>query len=268
MSSQYISALLMIAPTLPQGLSLELEGTIGSRPYIEMTLALMKQFGVAHRWEGQTIHVAPQPYRGGTYRIESDWSGASYWYSLVALAESGSLTLLGLREHSLQGDAVIAQIMAPLGVRTTFHAEGATLTKIPPKTDEPFSFDFAHCPDLAQTVSVVCAALGIEAHLTGLASLRIKETDRIAALEQELGKMGVSVRIAGDDALHIPATPFNLPPRTRFATYEDHRMAMAFAPLATRQHICIENPDVVHKSYPSFWAHLQQVGVGCEEQAG
>ncbi len=259
-SSQYISALLMIAPILPDGLTLTLEGEIGSRPYIKMTLSLMEFFGINYTWEGNIIHIASQSYKAASYTIESDWSGASYWYSLVALAESGSLTLRGLRAQSLQGDSAIVDIMDTLGVATHFNEKGAQLTK--KDYAQAFTYDFTHCPDLAQTVAVVCAAKNIHAKLTGLQSLRIKETDRITAIQTELQRIGISVNVFGDDTIEIlSGNSLHIPTSTVFNTYDDHRMAMAFAPLATLASITIESPDVVNKSYPSFWAHLAMAGI-------
>jgi 3-phosphoshikimate 1-carboxyvinyltransferase len=256
-SSQYISALLMVAPLFPQGLNIELEGRIGSRPYILMTLSLMKHFGVQGTFNGTSIVIPPQTYKANQYTIESDWSGASYWYSLVALAKEATVELKGLRQTSFQGDSVIATIMEHLGVRTTFVADEVILTK----TDrvEPFRFDFTDCPDLAQTIAVVAATKGIAAEMTGLESLRIKETDRIAALQQELRKVGGDLEDKGNGLFQVvPAR--NIVGKPTFQTYEDHRMAMAFAPLALITPIIIEEPGVVRKSYPGFWQDLTQLG--------
>ncbi len=257
-SSQYISALLMVAPTLPQGLALTLTGKVGSRPYIEMTLQLMKRFGARYQWEGNTITVAPQPYGTAAYTIESDWSGASYWYSMVALAQQGTLKLKGLRKESLQGDISIASMMEPLGVQSTFEADGVLLTKGPAQPST--HIDFSDSPDLAQTVAVTCAAKGITCTMTGLESLRIKETDRIAALQTELAKVGATFEEAnGQWTLQPPTTP--LPQQVSIDTYDDHRMAMAFAPLATRCAVLVHEPAVVKKSYPSFWDDVALAGI-------
>ncbi|PWJ44956.1 3-phosphoshikimate 1-carboxyvinyltransferase [Sediminitomix flava] len=257
-SSQYISALLMIAPTLPKGLKIQLTGEVASRPYIEMTLQLMDMFGISYNWsDSNCISIAPQEYQENAYTIESDWSGASYWYSIVALAKEAKIKLLNLRDNSLQGDRAIVEIMEQLGVSSTFDNEGVVLQKIEAK--ESFDYDFTHCPDLAQTIAVVCAALGIEGRLRGLKSLRIKETDRIAAIETELQKMGIAVEVFGDDEIVVKSGTIQLD-GARVDTYEDHRMAMAFAPLALLHSVEIEEPDVVQKSYPIFWDHLKQVG--------
>ena len=259
-SSQYISALLMIAPTLEDGLELSLTGKIGSRPYVQMTLGLMERFGIEHRWDASNvIHVASQSYRAGEYTIESDWSGASYWYSVVALADEATVKLRGLRQDSLQGDSVIVDIMNPLGVRTQFEDDGVVLTK--KESALTFTQDFSDCPDLAQTVAVVCAAKGISATLTGLESLRIKETDRIVALQNELSKIGATLEESDNVGKVIPPPTGGLASAATFATYEDHRMAMAFAPLIMNMDVTIEDPDVVNKSYPRFWEDLAKAGI-------
>lgn len=257
-SSQYISAVLMIAPILPLGLELELEGKVGSRTYIEMTLELMAQFGIVYSWDGNTIKISPQPYRATHFAVESDWSGASYWFSLLACADSGSFFLNGLKEKSLQGDAAIVEIMAQLGIRSTFQEGGLLLEK--QGVTGLKSWDFTHCPDLAQTVAVTCAILGQNAVFTGLESLRIKETDRIYALQEELAKFNAELReISSDTFQVIPSV--TMPRRVQIQTYEDHRMAMAFMPLVTKTELWIEDPEVVNKSYPSFWKQVEQAGI-------
>ena len=262
-SSQYISALLMIAPTLTDGLELSLTGKVGSRPYIEMTLALMHHFGIEHRWnENNLIRIDPQPYRAGTYTIESDWSGASYWYSLVALADDARVKLLGLRQPSWQGDSAIVGIMDQLGVATAFEEGGVVLSK--KAAADTITQDFSDCPDLAQTVAVVCAAKTIPATLSGLESLRIKETDRVAALQNELAKIGATLEEEGGRGKIVPSANNYAGRELKFATYEDHRMAMAFAPLAVKTAVTIEDPAVVNKSYPRFWDDLVKAGVTTE----
>ncbi|MCC9168517.1 3-phosphoshikimate 1-carboxyvinyltransferase [Pontibacter harenae] len=256
-SSQYISALLMIAPLLPEGLELELEGKIGSRPYIEMTLSLMKHFGVTADFVENTITVKPQKYKAATFHVESDWSAASYWYSLVALAREADITLLGLREQSFQGDRAIVEIMNKLGVYSSFTEEGVKLTK--KHVDRKVSYDFSDCPDLAQTIVALCAGLGVTLELTGLESLRIKETDRIQALQIEVLAMNSSLE-------EISPGVFRLTPglmtkqELNFRTYQDHRMAMAFAPIALLEPVQIQEPSVVRKSYPRYWEDLEKVG--------
>lgn len=289
-SSQYISALLMIAPTLPEGITLELTGEIGSRPYIEMTLQQMVAFGATFKadWSAKTIHVPAQQYIPTHYQVESDWSGASYWYSVVALAENAEVELLGLKENSLQGDSAIVQIMENMGVKSTFTQGGVLLTKIPAK--EAFEWDFTDCPDLAQTVAACAVAKGITVTMTGVESLKIKETDRIAALQAELPKIGgelvevvesVKYKVqkargkgqgakgkgqeinSSLDTLHAPHDTLHASLDTQslplIDTYDDHRMAMAFAPVGMIHPIIISEPHVVAKSYPSFWEDLKKV---------
>ena len=256
-SSQYISALLMVAPLFPEGLTLALQGKIGSRPYIQMTLALMRHFGVESTFAGNTITVPAQKYGRAIYTIESDWSGASYWYSMVALAQEAQVELKGLRAQSFQGDSAIVDIMLNIGVATTFTAQGVLLSKT--STHQNFAYDFSDCPDLAQTVAVVCAAKGIAADMSGLESLRIKETDRIAALQNELRKIGGDLEDRGAGVFRVkPAAALSGMPV--FETYEDHRMAMALAPLALLTKIQIKEPQVVRKSYPRYWENLAAMG--------
>jgi 3-phosphoshikimate 1-carboxyvinyltransferase len=258
-SSQYISAILMNAPLFENGLILALEGKIASRPYLEMTLQLMKHFGVQSEWKANEIHIAPhQQYNTQRYSIESDWSGASYWYSIAALgAEGTEIEVLGLKADSLQGDSVLVNIMEPLGVKSTFNERGVVLTKIPHQQE--VKIDFSDCPDIAQTLSVVAAAKHINLTLTGLESLRIKETDRILAIQQELRKFGADMKALEEDLFIIEHQNFNVNNQL-VDTYDDHRMAMAFAPLALIGKVRIENPDVVNKSYPSYWDDLSIAG--------
>jgi len=249
-SSQYISALLLIGPFLPMGLNLTLLGDVASKPYIHMTLEWMSRFGLRVEETAAGYAVAPQTAQGGRYAIESDWSGAGYWYSLMALAGEGELELMHLRESSLQGDRALADLFVPLGVQSRFEADRVILTP-GPRADH-FAADFTHIPDQAQTFAVCCAGLGIPARLTGLKSLRIKETDRIAALETELAKFGCAARVEGDEAMDLPGGPLDVSGQC-VQTYDDHRMAMAFAPLAALGPLSLDDPDVVAKSYPGFW---------------
>lgn len=254
-SSQYISALLMIAPVLPEGLKLELLGRIGSRPYINMTIDLMEHFGVKASYSENNIKVASQKYLAKDITVEPDWSGASYWYSFIALCKKGTLLLKNVEEFSIQGDRIIVDIMADLGVKTEFKPEGALLTKSNAK--QRVSFDFTDCPDLAQTIAVVCAAKGIECEMVGLESLKIKETDRVAALSKELTKIGAKL-IEEENKWHvIPAN--ELAEKVEIDTYEDHRMAMAFAPLSTLMEVTINDPDVVNKSFPNYWEEVAKI---------
>jgi 3-phosphoshikimate 1-carboxyvinyltransferase len=256
-SSQYISALLMIAPLLPDGLILELEGKIGSRPYIEMTLSLMLHFGISATFEGNTIVVANQNYKPDTFAVEPDWSAASYWYSMVALAKEADITLNGLRENSFQGDRAIVDIMSRLGVYTEFTETGIRLTK--KHCEKKVAFDFTNCPDLAQTIVALCAGLGVTLEMTGLESLRIKETDRIQALQIEVLSMGASLDEMTPGVFRMEPAILTKRELT-FRTYQDHRMAMAFAPIALLEPVQIQEPSVVRKSYPRFWEDMEKVG--------
>jgi 3-phosphoshikimate 1-carboxyvinyltransferase len=262
-SSQYISALLMLAPTLPQGLTIHLKGKVVSRPYIEMTLNLMEYFGVHHSWAQNTITVHPQAYQPRPFVVEADWSAASYYYSMAAFAEQVDLQLDGLFENSLQGDAVLAEMMTAFGIKTTFNETGVHLSKSGHTRPALFEWDFLKCPDLAQTLAVTCAGTGVSGQFTGLETLRIKETDRIQALQNELAKVEVSFDPMPSKhdyystlgQVNLPAV--NIPV---FDTYEDHRMAMAFAPLGMLGPIKINEPMVVEKSYPQYWKDLQSLG--------
>ncbi len=266
-SSQFITALLLIAPTLPKGLILTLEGNIVSRPYIEMTLALLQYFGVSHTWEDNTISIAPQKYQGRDFTVESDWSAASYYFTIAAFADELDLQLIGLQENSLQGDSVIVEMMESFGVTTTFENDGLRLTKSGEQNAELLEWDFLRCPDIAQTLAVACAGVGMQGLFSGLETLRVKETDRIAALQQELGKINSYFSALPKRFSRKSSKEFftveekahweNAP---TFATYEDHRMAMAFAPLAMLAPIQVEHPQVVEKSYPAFWEDLKSLG--------
>jgi 3-phosphoshikimate 1-carboxyvinyltransferase len=264
-SSQYISAILMISPTLEKGLTLTLTGKIGSQPYINMTLGIMKHFGIDSKFEKNIIYIPRQTYRDATFNVDPDWSGASYWYSMVALAEDAGIFLKGFSLPSYQGDSKIKDIMSDLGVASEFKDNGLQLSKSSHK--EKVKIDFSDIPDLAQTVAVVCSAKGIYAQMIGLESLRIKETDRIAALQHELLKLNSRLieKKPGEWEL-IPARQGTFPDRLLFSTYDDHRMAMALAPLATMADLQIEDPSVVQKSYPTFWDDLARAGFQIEFQ--
>ncbi|GAB3197781.1 3-phosphoshikimate 1-carboxyvinyltransferase [Pontibacter aydingkolensis] len=256
-SSQYISALLMIAPLLPDGLALELEGKIGSKPYIDMTLSIMRHFGAEATFKGNTITVPHQKYKPASFHVESDWSAASYWYSMVALAKEADVTLLGPKENSFQGDSAVADIMQHLGVYTTFTSEGVNLIK--KRHEKHLLYDFSDCPDLAQTVVALSAALGVTLEMTGLESLRIKETDRIQALQIELLGMGSRMEEVTPGVFRVQ--PGIITKKSlNFRTYQDHRMAMAFAPLSLLAPVEIQEPSVVRKSYPRFWEDLEKAG--------
>jgi len=259
-SSQFISAILMISPLLPDGILLHITGSLGSKPYVEMTLAQMAQFGIQSTvsWDKGLIDIPAQKYSAAPFAVESDWSGASYWYSMVALSpfEDSSLELLGLKEESLQGDAAIRDIMLPLGVKSSYTGRGYLLTKCEAVAE--LAWDFTDCPDLAQTISVVAAAKNIVLHLTGVESLKVKETDRVLALQNELKKLGAELREIKTNELYTVSGLFiseGIVPEIE--TYDDHRMAMAFAPVGLLREIVIHEPSVVAKSYPSFWNHVE-----------
>lgn len=262
-SSQYISALLMIAPMLSQGLRLVLTDNIVSRPYINMTLAMMRDFGAVAEWvSDDTIEVKPVPYTLIPYTVENDWSAASYWCEMVALSTDADaqITLPGLFRNSLQGDSHGAEVFAMLGVETQFVGNDVVLRKscnCVPRLD----YDFVEMPDLAQTFVVTCCMLGVPFHFTGLQSLKIKETDRIEALKCELRKLGYVITDANDSELTWNGERCDATPSLGIDTYEDHRMAMAFAPCALRLgSILINDPHVVTKSYPKYWDDLKSVG--------
>ncbi len=257
-SSQYISALMMVAPLLPQGLTIQLQGKVGSRPYIEMTAALMNKFGVSCDFSGQAIRVPHGVYKSVSYSVEADWSAASYWFAFTALADQASITLPNISSESLQGDRVIVELMEKLGVKTLFANNKAHLSKSNHAT--AIEWDFTDCPDLAQTVLPVCACKGISGKFTGLESLRIKESDRIAALQTELGKVGTRITEEVTGTWRLLPGKLELGSTIQFETYHDHRMAMGLAPLATLANIEIHDPEVINKSYPGFWDDMKSVG--------
>ena len=273
-SSQYISALLMIGPMLEEGLTLQLTGEIISRPYIDLTLWMMGEFGAEAKWSSaDTITVDHKPYKGRNYYIESDWSGASYWYEMVALSNdrNAEVRLTGLMDGSMQGDSTSRYIFSLLGVKTTFETQtkgvpqmvtlkknGRGVTKL--------EYDFVNAPDLAQTFVVTCAALDIPFHFKGLATLKIKETDRIEALKREMAKLGYVIHDANDSELYWDGERCEPQLEQGIDTYEDHRMALEFAPFAMKHEgLIINNPQVVTKSYPKFWKDLKSTGFEIED---
>lgn len=260
-SSQYVSALLMVAPTLSGGLTLRLKGRVISRPYIDITLALMRQFGIQiDELDSNTFVVHPGSYTYGVYTIENDWSAASYWYEMMSLAKEGRVELEGLYADSLQGDSCIQRLFEPLGVQTTFTESGAVLTKTRDVTNF-YEADLTSCPDLAQTLVVTCCMKDIPFRFSGLHSLRIKETNRLLALRQELRKTGYIVGEEDESILYWEnetCAPDIIP---TIETYEDHRMAMSMAPCAIRFNpVFIREAHVVSKSYPTFWEDLASIG--------
>jgi 3-phosphoshikimate 1-carboxyvinyltransferase len=264
-SSQYITALLLIAARLPLGLELQIEGELTSRPYVEMTLSMLQTSGIQHTWEDDTIKIAHQEFTQTSLYVEPDWSAASYWYAIAALSDSAELFLPGLKQYSLQGDSVITEIMANFGITSQFKDGGVYLQK-EVKPIQRKIFDLKSCPDLAQTVIVACAALGHEATFTGLETLKIKETDRIKALQNELAKIGVKL-IEKGQVYRLDCSEKQIPEKVFINTYDDHRMAMAFAPLALMiNEVEVEDADVVEKSYPAFWSDLEKVNFGVKTE--
>ena len=262
-SSQYISSLLLIAPKISGGLKIQLTGRETSKPYIDMTISLLKKLGVEITTTDNQISICElQKIESKKHYIESDWSSASYFYSVVALAKIGyTLKLSKFSFKSLQGDSKVADIYKSFGVKTTYKDDLIILEKIESNTDK-FSFDLTSNPDLAQTICVTCLGLGIKCNLTGLHTLKIKETDRLLALKKELSKFNLKVIIT-DDSISFDNVDF-LKPNVVIETYDDHRMAMSFACLATKVKIIIKDPKVVSKSYSSFWSDLERIAIYSE----
>jgi 3-phosphoshikimate 1-carboxyvinyltransferase len=258
-SSQYISALLLVAPKLENGIELTLVGEITSVPYIKMTLALLNDLNIETSFVGNVITVHPKKeVENKVMTVESDWSSASYFFSLVALAETATISLTSYKETSLQGDSALVEIYKQMGVISHFEKNKITLTKQPDFVYTDLNFDLNNTPDIAQTIVVTCLGLGIGCHLTGLHTLKIKETDRLEALRIELTKLGADISVT-NDSLTLVATK-SIKQDVNIATYNDHRMAMAFAPLGLKVPIIIDNAEVVSKSYPDFWSDLKSLG--------
>ena len=263
-SSQYISALLLVAPKLENGLELTLEGEITSIPYIKMTLALLNDLNIQTSFEGNVITVAPKTaVETKEMTVESDWSSASYYFSIAVLADAASITISSYKENSLQGDSDLVNLYKAMGVKSQFNGNQLTLNKQANFNYQDVTFDLNNTPDIAQTIVVTCLGLGIGCHLTGLHTLKIKETDRLEALRIELTKLGANISVTNDSLTLVATKKIN--PNITIATYNDHRMAMAFAPLALRVPIFIENAEVVSKSYPDFWEDLKRIGFAIEE---
>src|SRR5690606_27056148 len=263
-SSQYISALMLVAPMFPNGLRIYLEGKTTSMPYIEMTLSLLKSIGIKGGFSKNEILISSEKnVETKTLVVESDWSSASYFYSLLALSENAEMTLGSYSNKSLQGDSALALIYDSLGVKTVFNTSEGIISLSKKKTELPDSLllDLSNTPDLAQTIAITCFGLGISCKLTGLHTLKIKETDRLLALKNELEKMGATIQV-DDDSLNLEkATKINS--NKSIETYQDHRMAMAFAPLSLKTKLAINDAEVVSKSYPNFWKDLQKVRIKC-----
>ena len=258
-SSQYISSLLLIAPLLEKGIEINIEEPFYSRPYVNMTLNLMNSFGIKSAVKGNKISIKNQEFSSGSYIVESDWSAASYWYSILSISDNiNNLTLQGLKKKSNQGDSVISELMKSFGVNTQYKEDGIVLTKIKFDTEE-IELDFRDCPDLAQTILVVAAYHKIKLKVSGVESLKIKETDRLLAMKNELKKIGCDFYEEGNYWL-LEKRNREIDDELSIDTYKDHRMAMAFAPLASKKSIIINDPDVVVKSYPTYWEDLKKVG--------
>lgn len=269
-SSQYITALMLIAPKLPHGLTIRLSGNPVSASYIHMTQSIMEYFGTKVNWEGQSIRIAPGEYSPKEITVEGDWSAASYYFGMAALAKEAEIEIIGLGRDSLQGDAVVANLYTSFGVETHYTKNGIVLTKTHRPNIDKFEYDFTRCPDLAQTVMVTLAGLGISGMLTGLRTLRIKETDRLAAMQTELARVKTTLEIIpkADDLTCTIHGKARWKDKARFDTYDDHRMAMALAQLSCIKPVIIHEPNVVSKSYPGFWQDAKKLGMRIEEQRG
>ena len=263
-SSQYISALMLIAPSLPNGLQLDLVGQVTSAPYINMTLQMMKNAGLEGEFAGNKVIIEPvKKLESKTIAVESDWSSASYFYSLAAISDTANLRLAIFREKSLQGDCCISEIYRQFGVETHYEDDAIVLKKTSRKKPRHLSENLIDSPDIAQTIAVTCLALGVPCTLKGLHTLKIKETDRLAALKAEIMKFGSSVKISDDSLELIPQEEFK--ENVTVATYNDHRMAMAFAPFGLKVPLEIEDAMVVSKSYPDFWKDLEKLGFNIDK---
>ncbi len=265
-SSQYISALLMIGPTLEGGLTLKLKNRITSRSYIELTLALMKEFGIHSEWKDDQIRIEEQTYLPPRYTVESDWSGASYWYQLLALADEGEVELLNLHLPSVQGDCVLADWFRPFGVASRYTGNSVVISRTTADLPEKLELDFIENPDIAQTMAVLCVLKRLPFHFRGLGTLKIKETDRIAALQNELAKFGAElVEPAPGELGWDGKFPLKKAAIPVISTYHDHRMALAFAPVALCEPVIIDDPRVITKSYPGYYNDLRKAGIEVTE---
>ena len=265
-SSQFVSAMLMIAPLMNEGLTIRIKDEVVSKPYVSLTISLMKKYGVNVKWEGNTMMVKRKDYKPFSLTVESDWSAASYWYAMVALLPDGSqVKLLGLEKKSLQGDAKAAELFEFLGITTEFLSDGVVISKTKAAADR-FFYDFINEPDLVQTFAVTCCFLGIRFLFSGTQTLKVKETDRVSALITELRKFGFVLQEFKNNTFGWNGERCEAEENPVIETYDDHRMAMAFAPVAIREKsVIINEPDVVVKSYPNFWEDLQKAGFGIEK---
>ena len=263
-SSQFISALLMVAPVMRNGLMIRLRGELVSRSYLELTLNVMKHFGIRYDWSQTMISIPHQQYQPRDFTVEGDWSAASYFYEMAAFAEDVDLKLLGLNRISSQGDAVIVKIMEQFGITTTYMENGIHLSKRPGVRPKNFEFDFRNCPDLAPTMMAVCAGLKIPARFSGIAHLKIKESDRILSMQTELQKTGATIK-TDEYRWLLETKPEFINGENTFQTYSDHRIAMSLAPLALlNDEVIIKDPNVVKKSYSKYWDDLKKIGFEVE----
>ena len=257
-SSQFISALLMVAPTIENGLILEITSKVLSKPYIDMTLDLMRQFGIEHSWENKLIKVEQQNYLAKNIRIENDWSAASFWYSFLALSKSGEIKIPNLYANSIQGDSVLSSIYLKLGIKTEFNKDSIVINKTKNIAKE-IELDLSNHPDLALPIIVTCSGLGIKAHLMGLESLKIKESNRLECIKKELEKFNVICSIS-DSSIKIKENQNIVQPKSTIECHNDHRIAMSIAPLCMKvDSIKFDNKEVVNKSYPKFWEDFDRV---------
>ena len=265
MSSQFLSGLLLIAPYLQNGLIIRLKGRVVSAPYIQLTLDIMKFFGITYDWTQNLITISHQEYSARDYRVEGDWSAASYYYQMAALSDEVDLKIMNLNRISSQGDSVISKIMDAFGVKTTYIENGIHLTKTDRKP-HTFDYDFTACPDLAQTIIATCAALEIPSTYTGISTLQYKETNRMSAMANELAKIDITLSPKEEVWKLSPEKNKTGKKSPVFDTYNDHRMALSLAPLAiVNKSVIIEDPFVVRKSYPTFWNNIQKLGFKVEE---
>lgn len=259
-SSQFVSALLMIAPVMKNGLQITLQNKVSSLPYIQMTLSLMKNFGVESKWIENTITILPQLYQMKDFEVEADWSAASYWYSVAAMAKKADIFLPYLKKNSLQGDSKIAQLMEFFGIKTFYEKDGVRICKVGEPEANFFEYDFSNQPDLAQTLVALCVGKNITLIAKGVESLKIKETDRLQALQNEVRKFGFDFYEIAENTWQLVKITDRMPTSPVWVdTYQDHRMAMAFAPLTYLYPLQIENPQVVEKSYPNFWQEWENI---------
>ncbi len=266
-SSQFISSLLLIAPTLPNGLNIKLKSKIVSKPYIDMTLNLMRYFGIKSKWKENNIIIKKQNYKSKEYTVEADWSSASYWYEMAAIADNVDIKLYGLKKNSIQGDSIISELFEKMGIKTSFISGGVRLKKVSNPVIKQFEYDFSDNPDITQTMAVTLSALNIPFSLTGLETLLIKETNRIQALKSELIKTGNNLLITNDSISKFKTnnTDPDCSKTWSFKTCNDHRMALSFTPLAMLKNIIIDDATVVKKSYPGFWEDIQKIGFDIQE---